>query len=87
MKRKYTTPFPLLLCLFVLVWTTACEKSREQVISTHSELIDTLVNRELRLVGPRLDSICTAEYEERLQNATDSIVKIRKEKIEKLLGQ
>lgn len=72
------------LTALLLLSLSACGSSEGGDISLRLTLrerqqIDTIVSTELRLMRPRMDSICQANFEEEVARATDSIVQRRLE--------
>ncbi len=63
-----------------------CERDPNQIISEHRILIDTLVNRQTKVLRPRLDSLCDADFDRMVAIAADSIMAIRLENIKKIKG-
>ena len=74
----------LLFISLLALLTTYCERDPNQIISEHRRLIDTLANRQTKLLRPRLDSLCKAEFDQRVALAVDSIIEVRREEERRL---
>lgn len=69
---------PLLL-IFLLLALTGCSVDSDENINIRltmdeRERIDNLVGKDMDSIRPRYDSICKADFEDRVAVATDSIV-------------
>ena len=65
----------------------ACEPNERRIIAENRSLIDSLANKQIKILRTELDSLCDLEFEVRVQAATDSIMAVRIEEIKKMLGQ
>lgn len=64
----------------VLLLLIACEEGPPPALtSSQREMIDTLYLRKVEVLRPQLDSICDANFAANVQQAVDSLVKVRKE--------
>ena len=78
--------FILIIFLFCCL-AMNCEPDPNQIISQHRTLIDTLVERQTKVLRVQLDSICEADFDRLVAEAADSIIAIRLQNIEKIKGQ
>lgn len=69
----------LLILLFVSACGNGDEKVTYRLTSKERRLVDTLVTAEVKLMRPRMDSICNLNFEKMVAAATDSIVQERLE--------
>ena len=69
------------LAAVLLLGTAACEQEPAKIRLTSSERIriDTLVKQAVDSLVPVMDSLCDARYPQMVQEATDSIIQLRRE--------
>ena len=66
---------------------SACEPDEQRIIAENRSLIDSLANKQIKVLRTELDSICDLEFDARVQVAMDSIMEVRIEEIKKMLGR
>lgn len=54
-------------------------KVNYRLTSKERQKVDTLVARQLRIMRPRIDSLCDLHFETKVAAATDSIIQLRLE--------
>ena len=68
--------------LGILIITTLAGSCTEEpppyLAAKDRELIDTLYIRELRILRPQLDSLCTAIFEDGVERSVDSMLEVRR---------
>lgn len=71
------------LCIACSLFGIACGGSENQtkVRLTQKERVrvDTLYTREVKVLRPRLDSICDTSFDAMVDRMVDSIIKVRRE--------
>ncbi len=72
---------PILFFFLTIVMSSTCEKEPPKLSREHKAIIDTLVKRQTVLLRAELDSLCEVDFDEKVRAATDSLVKVRIEEI------
>lgn len=71
--------------IFLLLSFASCrEKIPLKLTSRQADLADTLFLREAKDIRQRMDSICQADFDERVQRAVDSMLVVRRKEEEAL---
>ena len=61
--------------------SSTCETEPPRLTIEHKNQIDTLVKYQSLLLRAELDSLCEVDFDKKVQAATDSLVKVRIEEI------
>ncbi len=70
--------------LAFLLGGSACGEPAIKLDRAARKAVDTLVNNQLNVISPMLDSLCQVTRDDFIQQAVDSIVKERQKKEERL---
>lgn len=73
--------------IFVLLFSLACEDPPLELNKIERREVDTMVNHQIKILRPQLDSICDNRRSTLVKNAVDSIMKKRMNEIELLTGK
>lgn len=77
-----------LFCFFILAsfGLQSCSEETPRLRPSDLVMIDTLFKNQSKLIKVEYDSICTANYQQNLDRAVDSILQIRLSERKKKLG-
>ncbi len=78
-----------LLAMFLMgagAWFAACTEPPPRVLTLQERrLADSLLQEEIKMLKPQLDSLCDLRFDSLMQLALDSILEERKQAMEKQL--
>lgn len=75
--------FSIVLIFFSIA--TSCEKDPVHLKAAHLKMVDTLAKQQTILLRVEIDSLCDLRFDEAVEKARDSIVKVRIQEINKRL--
>ena len=80
LKKKYILfTFVAILYSISSLLSSCGEPPPMRLTSRERMRIDTLYKKQVRNLGPEMDSICNLHFDQRVAEAVDSIIKVRKE--------
>lgn len=74
------------LLIAILAGLSSCEPEETSIRLTSSERIriDSLAKKQIDTLAPFIDSLCTVQHDDMVQQALDSIIALRKAEEQKL---
>lgn len=83
MNQKITK---LTIVITSLLLLNSCEEKKIKLHPADILKIDTLYNKQSKILEAELDSLCKSSYQKRFDRAVDSIMELRLEERKKRLG-
>lgn len=74
----WRTAIGILMIPLILQLTACGEEIPLKLTSRQADLADTIFLRKAKEIRPRMDSICEADFDERVQRAVDSMLVVRR---------